>query len=105
MKIPEVRWQTVASLLLCVLVLASVSQARILGPDTVVAKGVVTDVDLQLKTVSIDGQPYNLEDNPIALDQLRSQSIRILEEVEITYQKTDKGDKLIFFKKQSETLK
>jgi hypothetical protein len=69
------------------------------------AKGVVTDINLQEKLIAIDGQTYKLEDNLIVFDRLRSQSIQIMDKVEVTYQKTDTQDKLIYLKKQSDTYK
>jgi hypothetical protein len=92
-------------LILCGLFFAGAANARIFGPHLISAQGVVTDINLQEKWIAIDGQTYNLEDNLIVLDRLHSQSIRIMDKVEITYQKTGSQDKLIYLKKQSDTYK
>jgi hypothetical protein len=96
---------TIGCLILCGLFFAGAANARILGPHMITAQGVVTDIDLQEKLIAIGGQTYDLEDNLIVLDRLRSQSIRIMDKVEFTYQKTGSQYKLIYLKKQSETYK
>lgn len=91
--------------ILCCLLSASVSYAKILGPNTISTKGTVTDIDLQEKWISIDGQTYNLDDNEIILNSLRSQSVQALDKVEFAYQKIGEEKKLISIEKQSDTYK
>jgi hypothetical protein len=94
---------TIGCLILGGLFFAGAANARILGPHMITAQGVVTGIDLQEELIVIDGQTYYLDDNLIVLNRLHSQSIRIMDKVEITYQKTDSHDKLIYLKKQSDT--
>ena len=105
MNLRKFSLHAIALLILCSLLFASISDAKIMGPNTITADGIVTGIDLQAKWVAIDGKTYNLADNPVILDWLRSHSIQISDKVKITLPNTVGENKLISIQKPSDTNK
>lgn len=80
---------------------ADLSFARVLGPGMETMKGIVTAIDLQSKTVTIGNDLFNLGDDPMVLEKLRSKAIKLSDSVSIIYKKSGNEKILISCDKQN----